>query len=214
MGYYALPVHEHPSGDAVRAKANHYVTGRDGGRDIDLRRFALEGMQLYGRLRDVRGDTLTFRPDLAANLDQADATSERIKDTVDRHIASHGIAAPTEARYEPLWRPPAEREELDRVAADIRAVVWCTGYRPNYTWVDLPIFNGRGYPSHVRGVTAMAGVYFLGLPWQYTWGSGRFSGVAADAEFLADQIGSGRGLSLRDAVAEVPRETGLAAAVA
>ena len=50
------------------------------------------------------------------------------------------------------------------------------------------MFNGRSQPAHVRGVTAMPGLYFLGLPWLYTWGSGRFSGVARDAKHVADQI--------------------------
>ena len=48
--------------------------------------------------------------------------------------------------------------------------------------------NGRGQPAHVRGVSPMPGVYFLGLPWLYTWGSERFSGVARDAEYLAEHI--------------------------
>ena len=61
MGYYDLPVHEHPLREGVRDKTNHYVTGRDGGRDIDLRQRALEGMELYGRLLDVKGDRLLLR---------------------------------------------------------------------------------------------------------------------------------------------------------
>ena len=51
MGYYEMPVDEHPLREGVRDNTNHYVTGRDGGRDIDLRRFALEGMALYGGWR-------------------------------------------------------------------------------------------------------------------------------------------------------------------
>jgi putative flavoprotein involved in K+ transport len=58
----------------------------------------------------------------------------------------------------------------------------------------LPVFNGRGQPAHVRGVTPVPGVYFLGLPWLYTWGSGRFSGVARDAEYLAEHIKARAGL--------------------
>jgi putative flavoprotein involved in K+ transport len=50
------------------------------------------------------------------------------------------------------------------------------------------VFNGRGLPGHVRGVTAQPGLYFIGLPWLHTWGSGRFSGVARDALYLAEQI--------------------------
>jgi putative flavoprotein involved in K+ transport len=57
------------------------------------------------------------------------------------------------------------------------------------------VFNGRGHPSHVRGVSPVPGAYFLGLPWLYTWGSGRFSGVARDAEYLAEHIKARVGLA-------------------
>jgi putative flavoprotein involved in K+ transport len=188
MGYYDLPVHEHPLREGVRDKTNHYVTGRDGGRDIDLRQRALEGMELYGRLLDVKGDNLVLDDDLALCLDQADQVSDSIKTSIDSFISKKGIAAPEEARYRPVWTPPHERPELDYRAANIASIVWCIGFRTDYSWIDLPVFNGRGAPSHVRGVTPVPGVYFLGLPWLYTWGSGRFSGVARDAEYLAEHI--------------------------
>ena len=71
----------------MRDKTNHYVTGRDGGRDIDLRQRALEGMELYGRLLDVAGDRLICDDDLAQCLDQADQVSESIKTSIDGFIA-------------------------------------------------------------------------------------------------------------------------------
>src|ERR1700760_1613968 len=86
MGYYDKPIHEHPQKERVRTKENHYVTGRAGGRDIDLRKFALEGMRLYGRLKEIRGPILHFSPDLKHNLDQADAVAESIKNTIDKFI--------------------------------------------------------------------------------------------------------------------------------
>jgi putative flavoprotein involved in K+ transport len=188
MGYYDLPVHEHPLREGVRDKTNHYVTGRDGGRDIDLRQRALEGVELYGRLLDVKGDCLLLDDDLALCLDQADQVSESIKTSIDGFIAKKAIAAPPEPRYRPVWVPPRERPELDYRATGITSIIWCIGFRAEYGWIDLPVFNGRGQPSHVRGVAPVAGVYFLGLPWLYTWGSGRFSGVARDAEHVAEQI--------------------------
>jgi putative flavoprotein involved in K+ transport len=188
MGYYDLPVHEHPLREGVRDKTNHYVTGRDGGRDIDLRQRAFEGMELYGRLLDVSGGRLILDDNLAQCLDQADQVSESIKNSIDGFIAKQSITAPEEARYKPVWVPPCEREELDFRAAEINSIVWCIGFHTDYIWLDLPVFNGRGQPSHVRGVTPVPGVYFLGLPWLYTWGSGRFSGVSRDAEYLAEHI--------------------------
>lgn len=195
MGHYDKPVDEHPLKEQVRLKANHYVTGRDGGRDIDLRKFATEGMQLYGRLKDVRGAVLAFAPDLKQNLDQADAVAENIKGTIDKFIETHAIEAPVDAPYRPVWEPATERAELHYVQANIRTIIWSMGYRIDYRWIDLPLFDGRGYPNHRRGVTPISGIYFLGLPWQYTWGSGRFSGVARDAEFLADCIASTHGVA-------------------
>jgi putative flavoprotein involved in K+ transport len=188
MGYYDLPVHEHPLREGVRDKTNHYVTGRDGGRDIDLRQRAREGMQLYGRLLGVAGDTLVVDDDLGLCLDQADQVSESIKTSIDTFIAKRAIDAPPAERYQPIWAPAEERPVLDYRAAGITSIVWCIGFRADYSWIDLPVFNGRGLPTHVRGVATVPGLYFLGLPWLYTWGSGRFSGVARDAKHLADQI--------------------------
>ncbi|MGB8168358.1 MAG: MSMEG_0569 family flavin-dependent oxidoreductase [Chthoniobacteraceae bacterium] len=188
MGYYDKPIDEHPQKERVRAKSNHYVTGRGGGRDIDLRKFALEGMKLYGRLNDLRGSVLHFADDLKHNLDQADAVSESIKTTIDKYIDAHAIAAPEESRYQPVWQPENAILEMDYVVAGISSIVWCVGYHADYRWIELSIFDGKGYPGHERGVTTLPGVYFLGLPWQYTWGSGRFVGVARDAEYLAERI--------------------------
>jgi len=67
-------------------------------------------------------------------------------------------------------------------------VLWCIGFRTDFRWIDADIFDARGYPHHQRGVTAVPGLYFLGLPWLYTWGSGRFSGVARDAAHLMEHI--------------------------
>ncbi len=188
MGYYRRSIDEFADADAVRFRANHYVTGRDGGHDIDLRAFARAGMRLYGRLVDVRGDRLRFAPDLKSHLDSADAVSESIKDSIDGYVADHRIDAPREARYAPVWVPDAEPAELDLADAGITSVVWCTGFGRDHRWVEIPIFDGRGYPTHRRGVTSCPGLYLLGLPWQHTWGSGRFCGVAQDAGYLLARI--------------------------
>ncbi|TCN38886.1 putative flavoprotein involved in K+ transport [Kribbella orskensis] len=186
MGYYVKGIEEFDDVDAVRFRVNHYVTGRDGGRDIDLRRFALEGMNLYGRLVAIGGSDLHFATDLRTNLDHADAVSEGIKDSIDAFIGARGIQAPGESRYQPVWQPSVEPEKLP--LQEISAVVWSTGFSRDDSWIRVPVFDGRGYPTHRRGVTSVPGLYFVGLPWQHTWGSGRFGGVAADAAYLGDQI--------------------------
>lgn len=188
MNYYDMPVTEHPLREGVRDNTNHYVTGRDGGRDIDLRRFALEGMELYGLLTGLDGDLLEFQPNLREHLDHADQVFNSINTSIDKFIAAHGIDAPPGAPYVPVWEPAEERTSLSLRASGITSVLWCIGFLPDFAWVDAPVFNGRGEPVHLRGVTQQAGLYFLGLPWLHTWGSGRFSGVARDAQHLAERI--------------------------
>lgn len=190
MGYYDMPVGQHPLREGVRDNTNHYVTGRDGGRDIDLRRFAIEGMQLYGALTglDADGDTLRFAPRLREVLDQADRTYNGINASIDRYIAEQGLQAPPASVYEPVWEPSEERETLSLKDAGITSVLWCIGFAPDFRWLDAPVFNGRGHPVHERGLTRVPGLYFIGLPWLHTWGSGRFSGVARDAAFVVQRV--------------------------
>lgn len=189
-GHYEMPIDRHPEGLAARCEPNHYVTGRNGGHDIDLRELASAGMILHGRLGDAGRRTLSFQGDLREHLDAADATAERIKDTIDRWIDSHGIDAPLEDRYTPAWHPGDDGGgAVDLEAAGIRTVIWATGFHSDWSWVKLPMLDERGYPAHVRGVSSrVPGVYLLGLPWLYTWGSGRFAGVARDADFVAARI--------------------------
>jgi putative flavoprotein involved in K+ transport len=73
-------------------------------------------------------------------------------------------------------------------SSDTAAVIWATGYRPDYSWIGVPITDERGRARHRRGVTDAPGVYFLGLTWQYTRGSALIGWVKDDAEFIAGRI--------------------------
>lgn len=188
MGYYDMPIDEHPQKETVRTKTNHYVTGRGGGREIDLRQFALEGMKLYGKLKQIQGAVLELQDDLQQNLDQADGVAESIKGTIDAYIQKTQQKAPEDQPYEPVWQPSETPLSLDLQANNIETLIWSTGYHTRFDWINIPVFDGKGYPGHERGVTPIKGLYFLGLPWLYTWGSGRFSGIARDASYLADCI--------------------------
>jgi putative flavoprotein involved in K+ transport len=165
VGQYDITV-EHDGMTKKKHDTNHYLTGRDGGRDIDLRKFALEGMALYGRMHGVSGGKMLFQPNLKSNLDGADRVYNGINALIDRHIADKGIDAPAGSPYVPLWEPETEPTELDLAAEGITSVIWATGFTPDWS--------------------------FVGLPWLWTWGSGRFLAVGKDAEHvvghLADRI--------------------------
>lgn len=188
MDYYKMSVDKHPLREGVRDNTNHYVTGRDGGRDIDLRKFATEGMELFGHLLDYDKGELKFALNLARNLQHADDVYNNINQRIDAYIEKNNIEAPAGGTYESVWTPEEERETYSLEASGITSVIWCIGFTPDFAWLDAPVFNGRGNPIHTRGVTAVDGLYFVGLPWLYTWGSGRFSGINQDAEYLSQKI--------------------------
>ena len=188
MGLYDKAAQQYPGGKAAIEKTNHYVTGRDGGRDVDLRQFATEGMRLYGTLADGKDSLLRFEPTLTTALDHADAVYNSICADIDRHIEAAGIDAPPATRYEPVWSCDTDPTELDLAAAGVTSIVWAIGYRPDYRWIEASAFDGGGRPMQTRGITNVDGLSFVGLPWMHTWGSGRFLGIDRDAQHVADHI--------------------------
>jgi putative flavoprotein involved in K+ transport len=71
---------------------------------------------------------------------------------------------------------------------EVDAVIWATGYRPDHSWIELPILDSKGRLRHRRGVTDVPGLFFLGLTWQWTRGSALIGWVKDDAQFLAERI--------------------------
>jgi putative flavoprotein involved in K+ transport len=183
IGQYEITVADEGM-DHKRHDTNHYLTGRDGGRDIDLRAFAKEGMSLYGRLNAVAGGKMLFEPNLKSNLDEADRVYNGINALIDRHIGEKRLTAPEGGPYVPVWEPAHEPAQLDLKTAGVGAIVWATGFAADWSYARLPIFDGTGYPLHRRGVTGVPGAYVLGLPWLWTWGSGRFLSVGRDAQHI------------------------------
>lgn len=190
MGHYHMTIAEHPNPEHAVSKTNHYMTGRDGGHEIDLRKFALDGVSLYGSVSGMEGTKVRFLPDLATNLDDADKSYIGIRDAIDAYIAKNNIDAPTEPPFEKVWHPAAEVTEIDCAREGITSILWAIGFRPDYHWIDVDVFDDRGHPVFQRGVCKENGFYFIGLGWLNTWGSGRFLGIDEDARYLSDQIRS------------------------
>ncbi|WP_158972698.1 MSMEG_0569 family flavin-dependent oxidoreductase [Paraglaciecola sp. L3A3] len=187
MNYYNTTIDKHPDGANAPHSTNHYVTGRDGGRDLNLRIFAEQGMQLYGQLGPVQNGVATFVDDLAKHLDAADDSAKRITDKIEEYIQLNHIEAPADDNVHSNYLPDSPAV-LDMNTSNISTVIWATGFRMNFNWVKLPAFDERGLPLEKRGVSPVDGLYFLGLNWMNTWGSGRFFHVGRDAEFLKEQI--------------------------
>ncbi len=173
---------------AVRSAPAFVQAG--GTRDLDLRRLVAAGVRPVGRLAGVFGGTAWFADDLAATVAEADANVVAFRDAVDEHVRRTGSpAAPPEPAPPPpgAWVSDAPgRIDLDE--AGITSVIWATGFRRDFSWIDAPVFDATGEPVQRRGVTAAPGLFFLGLRWMYRRGSDTIHGVGADAEHLAEVI--------------------------
>ena len=150
-------------------------------------------MHLYGRLEDVEGSTVYFSDDLPERLAFADQQFDReFRRLFDAYIAAAGIAAPPDDRPPPDDFQPPIITELELDQEGIRSVVWATGYKLDFGWVHLSIFDEWGYPRHERGVTEYPGLYAVGLPWLHSEPSSVFAGVGADAEHVVSHIAQHR----------------------
>jgi putative flavoprotein involved in K+ transport len=93
----------------------------------------------------------------------------------------------------------------------VDAVIWATGYRPDCSWIDLPIVDENGRLRHRRGVTDVPGLFFLGLTWQWTRGSALIGWVKDDAAFLAERLAASNEAKTRTVPERAPEAAGAAA---
>src|SRR5262249_13816696 len=71
---------------------------------------------------------------------------------------------------------------------EVKNVIWCTGYQPGFSWIDLPVFDEGGDPAQMRGVSRVPGLYFLGLHFQYAMSSATLIGIGRDAQYVIDEL--------------------------
>jgi putative flavoprotein involved in K+ transport len=187
-GYFDLLVDDHPKGRGIRFKPHPHLSGRDGGHTIDLRQLALDGVRLHGKVLDAKGSTVRLSDDLAETLDSIDSGCRAEMDGIDSFIAAHGLDAPEEDVVPVDWEPAPGPPLLDLDQAGIKSVIYATGFHFDFNWIDLPVFDARGYPRYRRGVTEIPGLYFVGLHWMHTQGSGLFYQVGRDAEYVVDHL--------------------------
>jgi putative flavoprotein involved in K+ transport len=178
------------------AQPSRLMTGVGGGHDIDLRRLAAEGVVLLGRVRGGENGRLALAPDVGETLARGDASLVALLRRCDEHVARNGLDVPAPSPDETIPDPKEVTDPiltLDLAAAGIATIIWASGFRYDFSWVELPVFAGGSVPrdrvpSHKRGATCVPGVYFLGLPWLHKWKSAFLFGVGEDAEHLAGQI--------------------------
>ena len=131
---------------------------------------------------------------LEQHLAKGNESFESFKKSVDEYGTKVGLDVPEE--HESEVSPNIGKEistpvsQLDLKDAGVGAIVWASGFRYDFDWVNLPAFDDSGEPVHRRGVTQFPGIYFLGLRWLYKRKSAFLlrAGAAEDAAYLAEQI--------------------------
>jgi putative flavoprotein involved in K+ transport len=184
--------------DAARRAPSLQLAGNTDGAALGLRVLQDLGVQLAGRVRDVDAARVLLDGSLQASAQAADSRQARLLDRIDGWAHEHGLDAEVEPATRPApTRPIAEPESIDLRVAGITSVVWATGYRPDFSWLDPSLLAPDGsLPQHGGVVTTSPGLYVLGLPFQRTRKSTFIDGAAADAAavvpHLAAQVGMSR----------------------
>ena len=171
---------------AARLMCNPSWSGHDGGRDLHLRTLHRDGVELLGRFVGAAEGKLHFADDLAASADFGDARWADFRGFTDAFCSKTGTARPDYDIPPPLRIKT--RVELGVVRDGIGTLIWTTGYRPEYGFVKLPVFDEMGFPVQVDGQTSVPGLYFVGVHWMRKFKSPILAGVGEDAEIVARQI--------------------------
>ena len=187
-----------------RFRGDPHVTGKNGGYTLSLHDFHRAGIRLLGRLVDCDGECVQLDGELHAQMRFADEFCDRLIGQFERHIADCGIDAPPPTAAELAGGPPADGSlpevvrELDLAGTGIGTVIWATGYRFDFSWIEAPVLDGVGYPVAPGGVSACPGLYFAGLNWMTRRKSGILYGVGDDGRSVADDIVRRRGSRAAD----------------
>lgn len=188
---FNAPTPEQLPSPALRFACNPLLSGAEGGHDVHLRDLGRRGIRLHGHLESADDCVLTFTDDLPQRLATVESEfGQRTGPMLDAFIAAAGIdAPPAEPRATDDWLP-SEPAQLNLATAGITTVLWATGYRLDFSILDIPVLDEWNYPRHRRGVTEHPGLYAVGLPWLTGQASSLVAGVGRDAEYIAGQIGA------------------------
>ncbi len=157
---------------------------------LDLNALASMGVELVGRWVAVRGGRALFSGGLRNVFSLADLKMRRLLDTFDEWARTHGRDAEADPpeRFAPTPVPSSTRLQLDLRSGEIRAIVWATGFRPDYGWLDVPALDAKGQLRHEGGVVDSPGLYALGLPVLRRRKSTFMCGIEDDARAVIDHL--------------------------
>lgn len=183
--------------DVVRARniPSPQLVGSAERKQLDINALTSIGVEIVGRMAGVRDGRVQFAGSLKNNCALADLKCTRLLGAIDEWITTQGLDAQVSepVRLEPTRVPKHPMLGFDFSSAKIKTVVWATGYRPDYSWLDVPVLDRKGKLTHVGGVVDAPGLYTLGLTFLRKRKSSFIHGAQDDAnhitQHLADYLG-------------------------
>lgn len=179
----------------IKPKKEHVafaVSGYEGGKTVDFRRLAHTGITLIGITKRWDNGVLSFAGGLAENIAAGDSAYFDVLRDADAYIERNGLDLPPEPQAWELLPDPEcllnPLTQLDIAAAGITTIIWATGFKFDFGWLNVDAFDEKGLPFHKRGISAERGIYFLGLPNLVNRASSFIYGVWHDAKYIADHI--------------------------
>jgi len=178
--------------DIVRARGvpSLQLAGSDDRRTIDLNRLTGLGIGLVGRLAGIADGRAQFSGSLLNQCALSDLKMNRLLDRIDEWATENGLddeVAPPH-RFEATRVDASPPLMLDLRAGEIRTVLWATGFRPDFSWLDVPVFDRKGRVRHDGGIVEAPGMYLLGLPFLRRRKSNFIDGAADDARDLSAHL--------------------------
>ena len=180
--------------DIVRARnvPSLQLAGYPDRRTIDLNSLTGIGVKLVGRFAGINDGKAQYSGSLRNVCALADLKMNRLLDTIDEWASANGISSQVAAphRFEPteVEASPPLLVNLSRGA--IKTIIWATGFRPDYSWLEVPVVDPKGYIRHDGGVVESPGVYLLGMPFLRRRKSTLIDGVGDDARDLSAHLAS------------------------
>ena len=157
---------------------------------LDLNALTALGVELVGRWASVRDGRALFSGGLRNVFSLADLKMIRLLDGFDEWAQTSGVESQVDPpeRFAATAAPQSPRWEIDLRSGEIRSIVWATGYRPDYRWLDVPVLDAKGHLRHDGGVVDSPGLYALGLPVLRRRKSTFICGIEDDAREVIDHL--------------------------
>ncbi len=178
--------------DVTRARRvpSLQLTGSPERATLDLNALTARGVKLTGPLATIRDGKMLFSGSLGNQCALSDLKLGRLLDTIDQWATANGLDGEVEPphRLEPTRVDDSPPLGLDLKSGEIRTIIWATGFRPDYSWLDIPVLDRKGFIRHDGGVVPSPGMYLMGMPFLRRRKSALIDGAGDDARDLSAHL--------------------------